>query len=134
MELSRSEAVNRFGESNVHDLSGGEFVIAGEYFEPLRQERCVLIEQASKDLLAAEEAASRLTTWARDRFPDARYLILRHDEISFHLPGFDDYSYYMLLEEEPLTSEQIDDITIRPADPVADREKVAFWLVQAFED
>ena len=134
MKLSKSEAVQRFGEGSVHDLPDNGFLIAGEYFEPLRQEKCVLVEQAPVSLLASSDAGSLLTAWAREAFPDARYMIVRHDQLSFHLTGFDDYSYYMVLEEEPVSSESTEDIVTRPADRVADREKVASWLVQAFED
>lgn len=134
MELSMQQAILRFGEENIHPFAGDEFIIAGDYFEPLRQAQCVLVEQAPASMLTSNEAAARLMSWARATYPDARFLILRNEDLSLHLTGFDDYSYYLLLEADPVTAERTDDIVVRPAVPERDREKVAFWLVQAFED
>jgi hypothetical protein len=134
MPLSKSEAVHRFGEESIHVLSDDEFIVAGEYFEPLRQQQCVLVEQAPAARLAAADATGWLTSWARVNFPDAQLIIVRNEELTFHLHGFDDYSYYMVLEGDPVSAEQTGDIAVRPADPVQDRDKVSFWLVQAFED
>jgi hypothetical protein len=131
--VTREEARERFGPEAVQEWPGGGFIVAGEYYEPLCREECVLVEYASAEVMSAPDAATRLVAWARQTTPRARRLILRVSPLEFELPGFDDYLYYMTLERDPRTTEDTSDIAVRSSGP-ADKELVGHWLVQAFDD
>lgn len=131
--VTREEARERFGPEAIEEWPGGGFIVAGEYYEPLRREECVLVEYASAEVLDAPDAATQLVAWARRTAPQATRLIVRVSPLGFELPGFDDHLYYMTLERNPRTTEDTSDISVRSSGP-ADKEVVGHWLVQAFDD
>lgn len=133
VEATRAHLRERFGDDATFEWGPDEFLAAGEFYEPLRQEECALVEYISPALRAREDLAPRLMSWAAQTFPAARRLLVRTEDRFAVLPGFEDYLYYMMLEAGPSSTETFDDISVRPA-VEADREKVAGWLVMAFED
>jgi hypothetical protein len=103
-------------------------MLAGYYRDPLLDRTSCLILDPG-DLSGTDE----ILGFARVSYPDASVCLLRVDALESDLESFEDYLYYVRLDQDPVLSEEDPRISVRSATP-EDRDFLVALLHEAFDD